>query len=71
MSRAYECSRCHHVQDVGVIDNGRGGFADPHTRCKGCRRKGTFHFAPGWEREQSALIAEIVAVYARTTESAP
>lgn len=47
MASAYECSKCQHVQVVGVIDNGRSGYANPHAKCDGCGAIGQFHFAPG------------------------
>lgn len=50
MASRYECSKCLHVQVVGIIPNGLSGLADPRVKCEGCGERGTFFHAPGWQR---------------------
>jgi hypothetical protein len=65
VGRAYECSACEHVQVVGVIDNGRSGFADPSARCGLCGAVGKFAFAPGAKRQAESQGRRIVALLRR------
>ena len=60
MASSYECSDCQHVQIVGVIDNGRSGYADPHAVCEGCGSVGHFHFAPGVHADTLAMVDRVV-----------
>lgn len=62
MARAYECSKCEHVQVVGVIDNGfPAGYADPRAVCENCGTTGSFRFAPGWIASTRNQIARALA----------
>jgi hypothetical protein len=61
VARAYECSECYLVQMVEVIENGLGGFADPHVVCQGCGAIGQFHFAPGTCEKTAKMVEDILA----------
>jgi hypothetical protein len=56
---------------VGVIDNGRSGYANPHAKCDGCGAIGQFHFAPGVHADAAAQASTLVLRGAARAFSTP
>lgn len=65
MAQALECSDCEHVQVVGIVPSGIGGFADPQTVCESCGAVGKFDFVPGTKAAMQTQASEMAAVMHR------
>lgn len=69
MAVMMECNECGHVQSVGIIDNGIGGFPDPHQACENCGQTGRFS-AVGSRNAIEERAAEFVRAFKEKDEPA-
>jgi hypothetical protein len=59
MAIMMECDACEHPQLVGLIDNGIGGFPNPHQKCEKCGVAGRYS-APGAKKRLEGEIRNVI-----------